>query len=207
MNDKTDKKEQQRKGVMENKNLLVALVKAQLEISPPVKDKENPRFKSRYASLDSMYNSCREVLAKNGLSLMHDVEKEVNEETKKAEYNLKTTLMHVSGESLSNNFPMFVGEMTSQGLASARTYACRYATANLLALPSDDDDDGEQAVTAPKLYITPEQEESMLSLIGKDVALLSRVLEAYKVDKLNKIQRSEFGTIVARINSSKGASK
>lgn len=189
---------------MENKNLLAALVKAQLEISPPVKDKENPRFKSKYASLDSMYNSCREVLAKNGMSLMHDVEKEVNGETNKVEYNLKTTLMHISGESLSNNFPMFVGEQTSQGLASARTYACRYATANLLALPSDEDDDGEQAVVAQKVYISEEQEKQLLALIAEDVGLLNKVLGAYKVDKLSKIPRTEFSTIVARIKASKG---
>ena len=121
------------------KELINALVKTQLEIKPPIKDKINPRFKSGYSSLDAIYDACRLPLARNGLTLAHSVGYHENKLT------LKTTLYHVSGGMIENFIPLYVENQHSQGFASALTYSRRYAVTSLLGLPSDDDDDGEEA--------------------------------------------------------------
>jgi len=128
---------------MENKNLLAALVKAQLSIQPPVKEATGA-FRNKYATLDAIYSACRKPLAENGLVLTHSVELD-----EKDRYFLVTHLYHVSGETMENRFPMIIEKNGNQGIASARTYACRYATCNLLALPGDADDDGEGSKAAP----------------------------------------------------------
>lgn len=122
------------------KELLSALVKAQLEMPIPEKDKTNNNFKYKYASLDSIYKACREPLAKNGLILTHTIMRD-----EQNNLTLLTKLQHTSGQKIFNEFPIFLEKVTSQGMGSARTYACRYAIASLLALPSDEDDDGEIA--------------------------------------------------------------
>lgn len=195
---------------MEIKNLLAALVKAQLAIKAPEKDKVNPQFKSKYSSLDSIYGSCREELAKQGLVLSHSVEYDAPSNR----YFLKTTLYHVSGESISNTFPMFVDKQTSQGLASARTYACRYAIAGLLALPSDDDDDGEGAarremspqktipLPAPK-FLSKEQSDTIIELLNENEELMNRILSSYKVSSLTEIEGKHFDSIVKRLQAMK----
>src|SRR5579872_823116 len=151
---------------MENKNLIQALLKAQREIQPPVKEGVNPMFKNKYATLDAIYHACRIPLADNGLILSHSVE--VDEQGR---YFLLTTLLHTSGETLTNRFPMLIEKQTNQGIASARTYACRYATCNLLALTGDADDDGNAA------SLSPAQQRELESIIGNDDALADRVMK------------------------------
>jgi hypothetical protein len=140
---------------MKKKKIIQALVKAQKEIKPPVREGSNPMFKSKYATLDAIYHSCRIALANNGLILSHSVEKDESNG-----YFVITTLYHVSGETLSNRFPMIIEKDTNQGIASARTYACRYGTCSLLALPSDEDDDGNASC------LTSEQTKQFESLVG-----------------------------------------
>src|SRR5437660_12541350 len=110
----------------QNNELLVSLMKAQLEMKPPVKDKVNPRFKTKYASIDSIYEACRLPLAENGMALAHTIE------LVDGKMFLRTILTHISGGSMANLFPLFIGDQTSQGFASALTYARRYAIASLL---------------------------------------------------------------------------
>lgn len=121
-----------------------ALVKAQLEIKAPFKDKTNPRFKTKYASIDSINEAIRIPLAKNDLTLSHTIE------IIEGKHWLITTLFHVLGDFVSNKMPMFIEQQSSQGFASALTYARRYAIASLLALPTDEDDDAESAESEHK---------------------------------------------------------
>ena len=180
---------------MERKNIITALIKAQKEIRPPAKSGVNPQFKSKYATLDDVYMACREALAKNGLVLSHSVECE------EGRYFLLTTLLHESGESISNKFPMMIEKQTNQGIASARTYACRYATCNLLALPSDEDDDGNAA------SLTHSQQKEIEQLIGGEKDLEDRIIKGYqsKLDKkiktIGDIPAKEFGPIVRNLQA------
>lgn len=180
-------------------NIIEALVKAQLEISAPVKDKINPRFKTSYCSLDSIYSACRLPLARNGITLSHSVEQEEGKTT------LVTTLSHISGEQMSNRIPMFIDAQTSQGFASALTYARRYAVCSLIGLPTDDDDDGEVATQEQVngITMTPSHQQEISKVLGEDMALRSRVLQGYNVENFSQIPDKEFGPIIAKLKKIK----
>lgn len=181
---------------MNNKNLISALLKAQVAIRPPTKEGVNPMFKNKYATLDAIYHSCRHALADNGLLLTHSVE--IDEQGR---YFLITTLLHESGETMSNKFPMLLEKQTNQGIASARTYACRYATCNLLALPSDEDDDGNTSC------LTADQAKEIENLVGNDNVLADRVLKGYErkykkpVKSFSEIKQSDFMPAIQALKS------
>lgn len=177
-----------------NQEILKDLVKAQLEIKAPEKDKVNPRFKTKYCSLDAIYSACREPLAKHGITLSHSVE---NIEGKAV---LVTSLNHVSGESLSNKIPLFIEQQTSQGFASALTYSRRYAICSLLGLPTDDDDDGEMAVRDER-GISEAQANEIMNYIQEDMNLMHRILKGYGVKTLREIPNTEFSKIIANLKA------
>lgn len=191
---------------MTNNALIAALVKTQLEIVPPKKDKVNPRFKSSYCSLDSIYESVRIPLAKNSLSLTHSVL------FAEGKHTLVTNLLHSSGETLTANMPMFVDQLTSQGFASALTYARKYAVCSLLGLPTEEDDDGNEAVKQQVAVevqktmskpLSKDQIEEIDVLIEDDMELLNRILTGYKVNKLAEISSEHFSVIVKNLKARK----
>lgn len=58
---------------------------------------------------------------------------------------IRTTLLHESGESISEVTPLILPKNDPQGQGSAITYARRYSLASIVGLVIDDDDDGERA--------------------------------------------------------------
>lgn len=128
-----------------------ALAKAQAEIKAIGKDRTNPHFKNRYATLDAILDGIRPTLAKHGLSVVQGVVTYGEGEA------VETTLVHSSGEWMRNFVPMKVGKQDAQGVGSALTYGRRYGVSALLALSTDEDDDGEQAVKTPAKK--PEQKQ------------------------------------------------
>jgi hypothetical protein len=182
---------------MENNKLIEALVKAQLEIKAPAKDKVNPRFKTAYSSIDAIYSAVNEPLAAHGLKITHTVEMVDGKPW------LLTTLLHVSGEKLESRLMMFVEAQTSQGFASALTYSKRSGVSMLLALSSDTDDDGEVAtqeqVQAKFVGLNLDQQTEIEQWIDGDKELMNRILTGYKVKGLAEIAGGEFRAIVNRL--------
>lgn len=120
----------------ELKNLAAALNKAQAEIRGAVKDSANPFFKSRYADLESVMDSCREQLSKYGLSYV-----QAGAVTHEGHPLLVTRLMHVSGEWIEGGLPLYCSKPNDpQALGSAITYNRRYGLAAMLGIPQIDDD-------------------------------------------------------------------
>ncbi len=120
--------------------LAAALAKAQGEISPAPMDRDNPFFKSKYATLTSLWESARAALAKNGLAVTQVTDFDAN-----GKIVLITTLLHSSGEWIGGVYPVRGKDDTPQATGSALTYARRYAFGALVGLTSDDDDDGNGA--------------------------------------------------------------
>lgn len=188
--------------------IIKALVKTQMEIKPPVKDKIN-RFKTKYASIDAIYDACRIPLATNGLSLSHSVE------TTEGKHYLKTTLFHVSGEQINNVIPLFIDQLTSQGLGAALTYAKKNAVCCILGLPTEEDDDGnkasdEQSPTKsnqPKTFLNDQQIDEIEQFIEDDVGLLNRILVGYGkgavLDSLKEIPSENFNAIISALKKRK----
>lgn len=116
------------------KELASALSKAQGQIGSAKKDSENPFFKSKYASLESVINTCKDILSQNGLSVSQLLESEGPDTF------VRTTLLHSSGEFLSSSMRLIVSKHDMQALGSAISYARRYALMAAVGIAAEDDD-------------------------------------------------------------------
>jgi hypothetical protein len=125
--------------------LAKALAAAQSSLSVAKKDGVNPHFKSSYATLQSIWDSAREVLAPNGLSVVQTFA-----ETDGTRMSIVTTLLHVSGQWVRGTLTIIPQRADPQGIGSAVTYGRRYAISALLGIVADEDDDGNAASTPPK---------------------------------------------------------
>ncbi len=124
---------------------LVALQLAQCSATP---DKINPRFKSKYTSLESLQKAVLPTLAEHGVALIQNPTLETTPEG--SIVVVQTLLTHPSGEYLlarSASAPLDRTDIQSVG--STITYLRRYSAAGILsiiqALPAEDDDDGNAA--------------------------------------------------------------
>lgn len=126
--------------------LASALAGVQLHLEPVAKDKTNPAFKSRYATLDAIMESVRGPLAGSGLCIIQGGDEAVyNTEGHIVGVSVETMLAHASGEWISATFASPLEKHTPQGLGSAVTYLRRYGVSALLGLATEDDDDGNTA--------------------------------------------------------------
>lgn len=114
--------------------LATALAKAQSEMHGAKKDATNPFYKSAYADLGSVWEACREVLTKNGLSVAQVVD------TIPSMQVLVTFLLHSSGQWISSAYPLRPVKDDPQGMGSAISYARRYSLAAMVGIYQTDDD-------------------------------------------------------------------
>jgi hypothetical protein len=150
-------------------NLLTALIKAKKEFKSIVKSANNPFYKSKYATLDTILDSVEPALLNNGLILVQPV----------IENNLYTRLYHAeSGEYLESIY--ILPELSDpQKLGSAITYARRYGVSAMLSLSTDDDDDGHVASGKADVITTTQldklqklvSEKGLTSEIAKSIIL------------------------------------
>ena len=139
-------------------NLATALAKAQSLIKPAIYDSNNPHFRSRYASLTSVMEACRDALSANQIAVIQDAE--VNDKA----VTVTTMLLHASGEFISSSLSMPFAQATPQAIGSSLTYAKRYSLSSLVGITSDEDDDGEAGSNVPKangfkdVQVTPAKE-------------------------------------------------
>lgn len=124
--------------------LAAALAKAQGQLEGAKKSSSNPFFKSKYADLAECWNTCREALTANGISVIQMPE-EINETGR---LNITTMLAHSSGQYISSTLTMTVTKLDPQAIGSAITYGRRYALAAMVGL-AQEDDDGEKAMARP----------------------------------------------------------
>jgi hypothetical protein len=125
--------------------LATALAKAQGEMEGASKDRKNPAFNSKYADLASVWDAVREPLSKHGLSIV-----QLPCPALAGEVGLVTTLLHESGESISQVFYMPVKDAkNAQAVGSALTYARRYALMAVCGIAPEDDDGNVAAGRTP----------------------------------------------------------
>jgi hypothetical protein len=126
-------------------NLAKALSIVQGKLTYATKDSANPFFKSKYADLESVWDSCRSLLSENGLAVMQfpgtysDLDKSMS---------LTTILTHSSGEYISQEMSVPVTKPDAQGAGSCLTYMRRYALAAVVGVVQADDDGN--AASSPK---------------------------------------------------------
>jgi len=120
--------------------LAEALSKAQGSMSNAAMDGNNPHFRSRYATLTAVWDTCRKPLSDNGLAVVQAFR--VDES---GLLLLVTKLVHTSGEWMLSEYPVTPQKNDPQGFGSAVTYARRYTLSSLVGVVADDDDDGNAA--------------------------------------------------------------
>lgn len=129
-------------------NLAKALAAVQGSLQPAVKDADNPFFKTKYADLSSVWNSCRELLSKNGLAVIQG-----NSIGHDGTVVVETMLTHTSGEWVRSELALPLAKHDPQGVGSAVTYGRRYGLAAIIGVVADVDDDANHAsgkTNAPK---------------------------------------------------------
>ena len=121
--------------------LAKVMLQVQAALQPAFKDRENTFSKSRYATLNSVMEACKEALISNGIWLVqHPVPVEPGN------LGLITKLVHTeSGQWQSSLLTMPLPKADPQGYGSALTYARRYALSAMLGIVAEDDDDGNGA--------------------------------------------------------------
>ncbi|UXU67442.1 ERF family protein [Staphylococcus agnetis] len=128
-----------------------AMVAFRKDVKQPLKDKNNPFFKSKYVPLENVVEAIDEAATPHGLSYtqwaLNDSEGRVG---------VATMLMHESGEYIEYD-PVFMNaeKNTPQGAGSLISYLKRYSLSAIFGITSDQDDDGNvasgnQSKTAPK---------------------------------------------------------
>lgn len=192
--------------------LAKALAAAQGEMTAAAKDATNPHFKSRYATLASVWDAIRGPLSRNGLSVSQVLE------TPDAGPGVivRTMLLHSSGQWICSRYVMPIPDkLTPQAVGSAITYARRYALSAIVGIAPDDDDDGNAAsVTparqeAPKPATKPEPPAKPASQMHPD---LMAVLKEFAWPDLHKTEfantlLAHYGTTLAECSKSSETSK
>jgi len=123
--------------------LCSALVKVQAVLEGAKKTAANPHFKSKYATLEDVWDACRKPLTDHGLGvtqlLLGDADGNVG---------VTTRLFHESGESIESTLYLKPDRAGPQAAGSAITYARRYGLMAIVGL-SPTDDDAEAATERP----------------------------------------------------------
>lgn len=119
------------------KNIAKSLALFHKEMHPVGKDRANPFFKSRYATLDNILEAIKEPLEKAGLTFIQVPE---------GKNILKTVIIDVeSGETIVGTMELSPVKDDPQSQGSAYTYARRYSLSMMLGIATEDDDDANSA--------------------------------------------------------------
>ena len=126
------------------KGLASALVRAQSKMRHAHLDGNNPHFKSKYSTLQSVIDAVKPSLNECGIAF---IQKATPHEKGVMVENM---FIHESGETLSCGY-VFVptDKQNAHGMGSAYTYAKRYGLAMSCGIGADEDDDGNQAAKNP----------------------------------------------------------
>lgn len=112
-----------------------ALCKAQKNFKTALKKKINPYFHSKYADYTEILQCVKEPLNNEGITILQPIKDDI----------VETILLHESGEYISSSTKIYNISNKPQDYGSAITYARRYALSSILAIDSDNDDDGNIA--------------------------------------------------------------
>lgn len=123
-----------------------AFAKMQMELEQPLKNANNPFFKSKYVPLENVVDSITKTSSKHGLSFTQFPSSDEN-----GNVTVGTMVMHESGEWIEYD-PICMKPVKNdpQAIGSAITYAKRYALSAIFGITSDKDDDGNEATHFPK---------------------------------------------------------
>jgi hypothetical protein len=169
-----------------------ALVKAQAEMSNPVKGSSNPFFKSKYADLNAVREAVLPVLNEHGIVVLQPI---VHVDGRNF---VKTILLHESGEQIESLTEILYSKQNdAQAQGSGISYARRYGLQSFVCVGADDDDGNDASkakTTPPASTLTSEKKlAASTTLEGLRAAYLAlskdeqKRTEAYKDELKSKL--------------------
>lgn len=115
-----------------------ALNKAQSQIEDALKDSNNPFFKSKYATLQSVRNSIKKPFSDAGLSYIQSC----GPIDQHGFVHVITKLMHTSGQWIEISSCAKPKSLDPQSVGSTITYLRRYSLSSVSGIATEEDDDG-----------------------------------------------------------------
>lgn len=146
------------------KEISAALVRAQKNFGPALRNAANPHFRSRYADLAACLDAVQPALNESGIAIL---QKAVPCDTGVA---VETVLVHESGETIScGTLHVPASKNDPQGYGSALTYARRYSLMAACGI-APEDDDGNAASAPQRATPPPAKREPELRLASDEAA-------------------------------------
>ena len=189
-------------------DLCKAMAAAQNEIKPASKDSQNPHFKNRFSSLTAVWESIREPLTKNGLTIWQDVS------TTADSVSIVSRLSHVSGQ-YAEFGPLTIPltKKDAQGVGSAISDARRYALCTALCIVSDEDDDGTAACDRGTAEVVKQPDSKFLD--GDMIKEMNKLFQKFEfpvetekamlkragVETIHEFPRNKFKGCMELLNS------
>lgn len=137
-----------------------AFAKTQQEMKQPLKDANNPFFKSKYVPLENVVEAITESASKNGISFT-----QFPSSDEAGNVTVGTLVMHSSGEWIEYDpIKMKPVKNDPQSIGSAITYAKRYALSAIFGITSDPDDDGNEVTQTKKQAPAKKKDEPVISV-------------------------------------------
>lgn len=185
-----------------------ALVEFHKQVKQPMKDANNPFFKSKYVPLENVVEAIDEVAPSLGLSFTQWASNDAN-----GRVGVSTMLLHESGEYIEYD-PVYMkaDKETAQGAGALISYLKRYSLSAVFGITSDQDDDGNYASgvnnkpkqqqsktkpTPPKMPTTNPKEELTKAIeLLTSVAVENGKSEEYK-DKITKLKNANINELNA----------
>lgn len=171
-----------------------ALANFHKEIKQPMKDANNPFFKSKYVPLENVVEAIDDVAPKFGLTYS-----QYPVTTDDGKVGISTVLLHESGEFI--EYPPATtkpDKNTPQGVGSALTYMRRYSLSAVFGITSDQDDDGNEASGNAKAKQTSNKNVQMASAqtigtLKKEVIEFTNLIKGTKKEAPQYIVEQKFG--------------
>ncbi|MTV23747.1 ERF family protein [Staphylococcus delphini] len=186
-----------------------AMVAFRKKVKQPLKDKNNPFYKSKYVPLENVVEAIDEAATTHGLSYtqwaLNDIDGRVG---------VATMLMHESGEYIEYD-PVFMNaeKNTPQGAGSLISYLKRYSLSAIFGITSDQDDDGniasgKQAKSEPKASAkgvgTLKEEmlkfSELMQSLGKQVSV-SDVQQKLGINDMQALSDNQISACIKKLDS------
>jgi hypothetical protein len=158
-----------------------ALSKAQGEITAAIMDKINPHFKSKYCSLNALWDACRKPLSNHGLALTQCMSVEGDQ------IMMTTILAHSGGQWIKSYFPVCNTKATLQVAGSALTYARKYSLASIVGISCDEDDDGNAGNNSDPIAQKKTEERATKTIDSGQVKHLESLIASCGPDFMSKV--------------------
>ncbi|HEC2229542.1 TPA: ERF family protein [Staphylococcus delphini] len=165
-----------------------AMVAFRKEVKQPLKDKNNPFFKSKYVPLENVVEAIDEAATPHGLSYTQWA---LND--KDGRVGVATMLMHESGEYIEYD-PVFMNaeKNTPQGAGSLISYLKRYSLSAIFGITSDQDDDGNVASGKQKKS-EPKASNQTVGVLKQEVLNFVGLMKSLNKDVTQQQAEQTFG--------------